>query len=215
MGETKEMDAGRSYPAIGDYAIIGDCRSAALIEFVRRGGRLDRTTSRMLGALGKTVCRRWSEPDEGIWEARSGRRHHTYSKAMCWVALDRLLRLHAQGLLDVPVHAFTRERDAIRTEIEARGYNEHLGSYVSVLDGEDVDASLLLLARYGYAEPASPRMRATCESIRHRLGANGLLYRYRGTDDGTLDTDRQPRIRWLPYDWRLNSSQNREGGPKP
>jgi GH15 family glucan-1,4-alpha-glucosidase len=156
----------------------------AVFEFVRRGGRLDRTTGRMLGTLGKAVCRRWREPDEGIWEARSGRRHHTYSKAMCWVALDRLLRLHAQGLLEVPVQAFTRERDAIRAEVEARGYSERLGSYVSVLDGEDVDASLLLLARYGYAEPTSPRMRTTCETIRHRLGADGLLYRYRGTDDG-------------------------------
>jgi len=103
---------------------------------------------------------------------------------MCWVALDRLLRLHARGLLKVPVEAFTREQDAVRAEVEARGYSERLGSYVSVFDGEDVDASLLLLARYGYAEPTSPRMRATCETIRHRLGADGLLYRYRGTDDG-------------------------------
>lgn len=156
----------------------------AVFGFVRRGGRLDRTTGRMLRALGKAVCHRWREPDEGIWEARSGRRHHTYSKAMCWVALDRLLRLHARGLLDVPVQAFARERDAIRAEVEARGYSERLGSYVSVLDGEDVDASLLLLARYGYAEPTSPRMRATCELIQHRLAADGLLYRYRGADDG-------------------------------
>ena len=156
----------------------------AVFEFVRRGGRLDRTTGRMLGALGTAVCRRWREPDEGIWETRSGRRHHTYSKAMCWVALDRLLRLHDQGLLQIPVRVFTQEREAIRAEVEARGYSERLGSYVSVLDGEEVDASLLLLGRYGYAEPTSPRMRATCETIRHRLGVNGLLYRYLGSDDG-------------------------------
>jgi GH15 family glucan-1,4-alpha-glucosidase len=155
----------------------------AVFEFARRGGRLDRATGRMLVGLGETVCRRWREPDEGIWELRGGRRHHTYSRAMCWVALDRLLRLHAAGHLRAPIGRFARERDAIRADIEARGYDARLGSYVSVLDGHDVDASLLLLARYGYTEPGAPRMRGTCARVEERLGANGLIYRYRG-DDG-------------------------------
>lgn len=155
----------------------------AVFEFVRRGGRLDRATARLLLGLGRTVCRRWGEPDEGIWEVRGGRRHHTYSKAMCWVALDRLIRLHEAGHLQAPVATFSRERDAIRACIEARGYHAGLGSYVSVLDGNELDASLLLLARYGYAEPASPRMASTCVRIHERLGVNGLVYRYAG-DDG-------------------------------
>ncbi len=54
---------------------------------------------------------------------------------------------------------------------------------MSVLDGEELDASLLLLARYGYADPAGPRMRGTCARVHERLGANGLLYRYLA-DDG-------------------------------
>jgi GH15 family glucan-1,4-alpha-glucosidase len=82
------------------------------------------------------------------------------------------------------VERFARERAAIRDEIERRGYNESIGSYVSVLDGDDVDASLLMLARYRAVEPSSPRMRSTLDAIRSRLGANGLLYRYRRTDDG-------------------------------
>ncbi len=156
----------------------------AVFEFVRRGGGLDRATARMLVGLGKTVCRRWREADEGIWEVRSGRRHHTYSKAMCWVALDRLVRLHTAGRLAAPVDLFARERDAIRVQVEARGYSERLNSYVSVLDGDELDASLLLLARYGYADPASTRMRMTYERIQERLTSNGLVYRYRDTDDG-------------------------------
>jgi GH15 family glucan-1,4-alpha-glucosidase len=156
----------------------------AVFEFVRRGGRIDRATGRMLVGLGRTVCRRWREPDEGIWEVRNGRRHHTYSKAMCWVALDRLLRLHAEGHLRAPVELFARERDEIRAEIEARGYNVHVGSYVSVFDGEELDASLLLLARYGYTDPRSPRMLSTCRQVHERLGTNGLLYRYLDSDDG-------------------------------
>jgi GH15 family glucan-1,4-alpha-glucosidase len=138
----------------------------------------------MIVGFGNTVCKRWREPDEGIWEIRAGRRHHTYSKAMCWVALDRLLRLHEAKQLEVPVEQFSRERAAIRDQIEQRGYNERIGSYVSVLDGDDVDASLLMLARYGSVDPSSPRMRSTLAVIQQRLGANGLLYRYRRTDDG-------------------------------
>jgi GH15 family glucan-1,4-alpha-glucosidase len=155
----------------------------AVFEFVRRGGRLDRTTGRLLVGLGRTVCRRWREPDEGIWEVRGGRRHHTYSKAMCWVALDRLIRLAARGHLRIPVERFKAERRAIRQEVEARGYHPEVDSYVSVFDGDGLDASLLLLARYGYVDPMAPRMQATCARIHERLGANGLLYRYL-EDDG-------------------------------
>ena len=155
----------------------------AVYQFVGRGGRLDRVTRRMLVGFGETVCRRWCEPDEGIWEIRASRRHHTYSRAMCWVALDRLLRLHEAGLVRVPVERFARARAEIQREVERDGFNEEVGSYVSVSGGNEVDASLLQLGRYGYVDPASPRMRGTLRAIQGRLGANGLLYRY-VADDG-------------------------------
>ena len=167
----------------------------ALYEFLERqgqrpgpetpggGARLDRETRRFLTGIGRTVCERWREPDEGIWELRAGPRHHTYSKVMCWVALDRLLRLHERGRLEIPAQRYREVRDAIREEIEAQGFNPEIDSYVSVLGGEELDASLLLLARYGYAAPGSERMRSTCRAVLGRLGADGLLYRYR-TGDG-------------------------------
>ena len=155
----------------------------AVYQFVQRGGRLDRATRRMLVGLGETVCRRWREPDEGIWEIRAGRRHHTYSKVMCWVALDRLLRLHHAQRLRVPAAKFAREQSAIRDCIERYGVDAGGGNYVSVLGGAAVDVSLLQLGRYGYADPASPRMRSTLAAVRARLGGNSLLYRYL-TDDG-------------------------------
>lgn len=156
----------------------------AVYAFVRHGGRINRSTARMLVGLGRTVCRRWREPDEGIWEIRGGRRHHTYSKAMCWVALDRLIKLHEAGMLHAPLARFSRERAAIRQLVEAHGYSERLQSYVSVLDGESLDASLLLLTRYGYASPDSPRAVNTCQQVQQRLGRHGLLYRYLADDDG-------------------------------
>ena len=161
----------------------------AASRFVEYGGRLDRRTAAVLVGLGETVCRRWQEPDEGIWEIRSARGHHTFSKAMCWVALDRLVQLHERGHVRAPVRRFTQVRDAIRRAIETRGYSTRLDSYVSVFDGEDLDASLLLLALYRYAPSRDERIRRTCTRIHERLGAGPLLYRYRQSDDGLAGSE--------------------------
>jgi GH15 family glucan-1,4-alpha-glucosidase len=156
----------------------------AVAHFAQRGGRFDRDTVRLLDGLGHTVCQRWREPDEGIWEGRSGRFHHTHSKVLCWVALDRLVRLHEAGQIHVCVDTFRAERDAIRHAVERRGYSEQLGSYTRTFDGDTLDAALLTLPLYGYVDAAHPRMRATCARIHERLAHGPLLYRYQDTDDG-------------------------------
>ncbi|MGN6391608.1 MAG: glycoside hydrolase family 15 protein [Gemmatimonadales bacterium] len=156
----------------------------AVIHFVKEGGTLDHATERLLIALGEYVCRHWEQPDEGIWEPRSGRADHTHSRVLCWAALDRLVQLHDQGHLSrAPVAMFRKNREAIRRQVERRAWNAELGSYVSWLGGDDVDANLLLLAWYEFEDPRSERMRGTYRRVRERLGAgNGLLYRYR-TDE--------------------------------
>jgi GH15 family glucan-1,4-alpha-glucosidase len=157
----------------------------AVARFAHHGGRLDRDTARFLDGLGRTVCERWREPDEGIWEGRGGRFHHTHSKVLCWVALDRLITLHETSGLRVDVARFRAERDAIRAEVERRGYNERIGSYTSEFDGETVDASLLTLPLYGYVAATHPRMASTCARIGEILGRGGRIYRYlEGTADG-------------------------------
>ena len=167
--------------------IFGEVAQAAF-DYVERGGTLDASEGRLLRQLGETVRRLWREPDEGIWEKRVGRRHHTYSKAMCWVALDRLLVLRERGAIALSAaaaDAFRRDRDALRHAIETEGFSQRLGSYVDVLGGEEVDASLLLLGLRGWDDPArSPRLLATLEAVRERLESNGLLYRYPPGADG-------------------------------
>ena len=157
--------------------VYGEVIEAAA-RFARTGGRFDHDTARMLAGLGRTVCARWREPDEGIWEGRAGRFQHTHSKALCWVALDRLLALHRSHGLPIDVAEFRRVRDDIRETIERHGYNERLGSYTRLLDGDDLDASLLTLPLYGYVNAAHPRMASTCARIHERLGRDALLYRY-------------------------------------
>jgi GH15 family glucan-1,4-alpha-glucosidase len=193
--EHLEGYAGSAPVRIGNAAIdqlqldiYGEVVDAAW-RYVERGGQLDRTTARALAGFGEVVIRRWSEPDEGIWEPRSGRRHLTHSKAMCWVALDRLARLCERRQVPSDATRYLRARDTIRSALEAHGYSERLGSYVSVFDGDSVDASLLLLSLMGYADPRSARMRGTLACVRERLGANGLLHRYRNEDDGVAGTE--------------------------
>ena len=162
----------------------GELISAAY-EFVQYEERLDGWHKRLLAELGDEVCVRWRGPDEGIWEVRSGRHHHTFSKAMCWVALDHLVALHEEGYLSVPVDYYRDVRADIRQAVEEHGYNEGLESYVATFDGDQVDASLLLLPFYGYTEATAPRMESTFEHHHQELAQDGLLYRYPpSTDDG-------------------------------
>jgi GH15 family glucan-1,4-alpha-glucosidase len=158
----------------------------AVAYYVGAGGTLDRETERALCAFGEYVCRHWQEPDDGIWEPRSGAAHNTHSRVLCWTALDRLLQLHADGHLQrAPVEKFQTNRELIRREVEARAWNPQLGSYVAQLDGDRMDATLLLLSWYGFEPAGTGRMRGTYACIRQMLGAgDGLLYRYR-TDDST------------------------------
>jgi GH15 family glucan-1,4-alpha-glucosidase len=101
------------------------------------------------------------------------------------VALDRLIELHQRHQLPIDVTLLRRERDSIRATIEQRGYNERLDSYTRLLDGDDLDASLLTLPLYGYADAGHPRMAATCTRIHEQLGRDGLISRYaESTHDG-------------------------------
>jgi GH15 family glucan-1,4-alpha-glucosidase len=155
----------------------------AALDYVEKGGGLQDDEARLLVGFGETVCKAWRQPDSGIWEVRGPRRHYTFSKVMCWTALDCLLRLSDRGCVRLEVERFRRERDEIARVIETRGFNEVLGSYVSELDGDRLDASLLLMGCLGYKSPDHVRMRGTLDHIQERLGRNGLLYRYQQGSD--------------------------------
>ncbi|MBU2533009.1 MAG: glycoside hydrolase family 15 protein [Alphaproteobacteria bacterium] len=152
--------------------------------FVKYGGSLDHDAARALKGFGEQVCKLWREPDEGIWEKRDGRAHHTYSKMMAWVALDRLLKLADMGHMRVPATRFETERGEIEEAIETRGFNQALNSYVACFGGEEPDAALLLASRYGYRPADHPRMQGTCAYIERTLGIDGLVYRYPPGTDG-------------------------------
>jgi len=160
--------------------VYGEVIDGAM-QYCFHGGEFDRDMSNALCRFGAYVVNHWADPDEGIWEPRSGREAHTHSRLLCWTALDRLIKLHAQGLLEkIPVESFKTNRDTIRTQIREKAWNSKLQSYVSVLGGETFDASLLLLSWYGFERPDSARMQSTYRALQAHLRAGeSLLYRYR------------------------------------
>jgi GH15 family glucan-1,4-alpha-glucosidase len=157
-----------------------------IYQYVQAGGTLDRAECNMLSGVGRHVLKLWRKPDQGMWESRGEPRHHTFSKAMCWVTLDRLRKLAATFPMKLDCDQLARECEIIRAEIEAKGFNEELDSYVSHYGSQEPDASLLLLARYGYSKPGEPRMQGTFEYIRRTLVQDKLIKRYRPekNDDG-------------------------------
>ncbi|MGA8432078.1 MAG: glycoside hydrolase family 15 protein [Candidatus Sulfotelmatobacter sp.] len=159
--------------------VYGEVVDAAA-QFAFHGGHLDGEMQKALLGFGGYVAKHWNEADQGIWEPRQLPQHHTHSRLLCWTALDRLVALSERGMLSaVPIEEYKQHRDVIRREIEERAWNHELQSYVSILDGDQFDASLLLLSWYGFEKADSPRMQGTYKAIRQYLGtADGLLYRY-------------------------------------
>ncbi|NEX61001.1 glycoside hydrolase family 15 protein [Noviherbaspirillum sp. 17J57-3] len=124
------------------------------------------------------ACRRWQDPDSGIWEFRGEAAHHVHSKAMCWAAVDFGIRLARDGGFDAPLERWEGERDRIRRAIEEHGYDRRRGIFVQAFGRPGMDASLLLLPRIGFVAAGDPRMVRTVDAVIDALDHGGLLRRY-------------------------------------
>jgi GH15 family glucan-1,4-alpha-glucosidase len=166
--------------------IYGELLDAVLL-FRSELGRPSEAVRQFLIDIADRAAASWSLPDAGIWEMRGEKRHHLYSKLMCWVALDRALQLN-DWLQTKDLEAWEKARTEIRQEILSRGWNESAGSFTQCFDGTDLDASSLMLAITGFLHVEDPKMAATIDRVAECLSApNGLLYRY--TNDDNLAGD--------------------------
>jgi GH15 family glucan-1,4-alpha-glucosidase len=91
--------------------------------FERYGEKLEGALWSLMCAMAEHVCRHWRDPDSGIWEVRDGPHHFVYSKVMCWVALDRVIRAAEQEHLEADVSRWREVREQIRTDILVNGYD--------------------------------------------------------------------------------------------
>ncbi len=137
---------------------------------------------RLLRGLVEQAVDSWQQPDSGIWEVRGGPRHFTYSKLMCWAAVDRGILLAEGQHLEAPLDRWRAARDDICQAILTRGFDPKLGAFTQVLDEPDLDASVLAIPRFGFLPATDPRMQSTVDVIRSQLTSNGLVLRYRSHD---------------------------------
>jgi GH15 family glucan-1,4-alpha-glucosidase len=129
------------------------------------------------------VCKVWNTPDSGIWEVRGGPRHFVYSKLMCWVALDRSIKIAEHRKYTDSLEKWSETRDEIRRAILENGYDERLGSFVQSFGSTTLDATSLIIPITGFLPPDDPRVQGTINRTLAELTTkSGLVYRYLGED---------------------------------
>jgi GH15 family glucan-1,4-alpha-glucosidase len=133
--------------------------------------------------LARTVSSQWSKPDQGIWEIRNEEKHFVFSKIMCWVAMDRATQI-AQ-LLNKTYYAETWSRIAaeIKEDVLTYGWKEDLQTFTQTYCNSDLDASLLLMAEYGFIDAKDPKYQKTVLACKQALYHQDLMYRYVNYDD--------------------------------
>jgi GH15 family glucan-1,4-alpha-glucosidase len=136
-----------------------------------------------LRALINWVCDNWQNEDEGIWETRGGRRNFVYSRLMCWVAMDRGLRLADKRSFPADHERWLEIRDRIYEEIMEKGWSQERQAFVQTYGDDTLDASSLIMPLVFFLSPSDPRMLKTLDAINRPpkdggLVSNSLVYRY-------------------------------------
>jgi GH15 family glucan-1,4-alpha-glucosidase len=132
------------------------------------------------------VCETWQQKDVGIWEMRGEQHHFLHSRLMCWVALDRAIRLASKRSLPAPFARWDQTRQAIYADIWSNFWNEERGHFVQHIGGTGLDGSMLLMPLVRFVSAKDPRWIATLEAIEKHLVRAGMVYRYRN-DDSQID----------------------------
>ena len=159
----------------------------ALHVYSERLGELHPEIQGFVAGLADTAARRWREKDAGMWEMRGEPRHHLSSKVLCWVALDRAVKLAPRLGMYAKVAEWEAARDEIREAVLTRGWSEAKQAYAQSFDSDDLDAAQMLMPLVGFLPAGDPRMRSTIEAIATELTQDGLVLRY--LNDEGLNAD--------------------------
>ncbi|WP_282086488.1 glycoside hydrolase family 15 protein [Aquimarina algiphila] len=125
----------------------------------------------------------WEKPDKGIWEFRTEERHFTFSKLLCWVAIDRAIKIGELINKKGKNKRWKALRDRIYNDIYENAWNEEVQAYTQSYGSSDLDASTLLMESYGFIDAKDPRFISTVKATEKELCNDGLLYRYKNKDD--------------------------------
>src|SRR5262249_13154292 len=151
--------------------------------YQERLGDLHPEIQHFVADLADTAGRRWIETDSGMWEMRGEPRHHLSSKVLCWVALDRAIKLADRLGMHANTEEWIAERDRIRDAVLTRGWSQEKQAFVQSFDSQDLDAAQLLMPILGFLPATDERMKSTIDAIADELTENGLVLRYKN-DEG-------------------------------
>jgi GH15 family glucan-1,4-alpha-glucosidase len=154
---------------------------------------VDDFTASFLCQLADRAASDWKEPDAGVWESRGPEEHHTFSKAMCWVSLDRATRLAPRLGDSARPGEWAAAAHELRRVVLRDAFSEERNAFTGELGGRTLDASVLLLPLVGFVEADDPRMTATVDAIREHLGRDGLIRRREDMEEGAF----LPACFWL------------------
>jgi alpha,alpha-trehalase len=150
-------------------------------------GDLHMEIQQFVADLADTAARRWKEKDSGMWEMRGEPRHHLSSKVLCWVALDRAVKLADQLGEYAKVGEWTAARDEIRHAVLERGWSETRQAFAQSFDSDELDAAQLLMPILGFLPATDERMKSTIDAIADDLTESGLVLRYKNEEGLNAD----------------------------
>jgi GH15 family glucan-1,4-alpha-glucosidase len=131
----------------------------------------------------RAVRRNWKRPDKGIWEIRENNKHFTFSKVLCWAAVDRAIKVGELLQQHLQVAEWIKLRDIIKADIYLNAWSEAKQSFTQAYHSEDLDASVLLMESYDFISADDPKYQSTVLAIQKELEYKGLMFRYRNKDD--------------------------------
>ncbi len=129
------------------------------------------------------VGKHWQEPDKGIWEFRGEDKHFTFSKVLCWVAIDRAIKVAKMFGKTRKLERWTALEQEIKEDIHKNAWNSDINAFVQCYGSRHLDASVLLMEPYGFIHARDPKYVNTVKAIEAELSNDGLLYRYKNEDD--------------------------------
>ncbi|MGA4726407.1 glycoside hydrolase family 15 protein [Micromonospora taraxaci] len=137
------------------------------------------------------LCEHWDQPEDGIWETRSGREDFTYGRVLSWVALDRAVRIAQRRGRPGDILRWTAARDAIYEQVMTRGFDQRRGAFVQHYRSGILDASLLAMPGLNFISPTDPMWESTLRAMDVDLVSDSLVYRYdpKASPDGLAGTE--------------------------
>ena len=149
----------------------------------KRASAGDKTLFNRLERFGEHAARLYDQPDAGLWELRGAARVHTFSSVMCWVACDRLAKYADRLKLRDRAEYWRSRAGVIHAETSRRSWNTKLNAFTATMEGDSLDASLLLMPRLGFLPANDPRFASTVIAIEKELKHGDFVYRYVERDD--------------------------------